>query len=231
MSVTNKPNLEAYIGSTGSGKGVSIKARLTELQAAGWPLIIWDPRNEYGAFAEPVNAAGLIAAGRAIKAGQVRAVRFVHDGRSKLDKAFAGVCDVAFRAGGCVFLAEELSDVTTASLAPPQWKRILTQGRHQGLYVIGAAQRPALIDKTFLGQATYIRCFNLRYHEDRVAMAKAMDVPEPRISALKTIDDDEAGRPIIKTHIRYLERDFRRDVLQEGDIHLQKRREKDKGAT
>lgn len=225
MAVTNKPNLEAYIGSTGSGKGVSIKARLKELMAEGWPLIVWDPRDEYGEFARRANAVQVLDAVAAIKRGQQPRVRYVHDGKTKIEKAFAWVCEAAFRAGGCVFLAEELSDVTTASLAPPQWKRILTQGRHVGLYVIGAAQRPALIDKTFLGQCTYVRCFNLRYSEDRKAMAKAMDVEEARISALETTDDEDEGRPIVRTHIKYLERDFRRKVLQEGDIHLQRRRE------
>jgi hypothetical protein len=225
VTVTNKPNLEAYIGSTGSGKGVSIKARLKTLLAEGWPLIVWDPRDEYGDFAKRATAVQVLDAVAAIKRGGTPpAVRFVHDGKSNLAKAFAWLCEAAFRAGGCVFLAEELSDVTTASLAPPEWKRILTQGRHQGMYVIGAAQRPALIDKTFLGQCTYVRVFNLRYADDRKAMAKAMDVDEAKISELRTTDDEDAGKPFINTEINFLERDFRRGVLQAGQIKLRKKR-------
>jgi len=226
MSVTNKPNLEAYIGSTGSGKGVSIKRRLIELKAEGWPLIIWDPRDEYAAFAKRCTAVQVLDAVAAIKrgAGQAVAVRFVHDGKSNIVKAFEWICQAAFTAGGCVFVAEELSDVTMASQAPPMWKRILTQGRHVGLFVIGAAQRPALIDKTFLGQCTRIRCFNLRYAEDRVAMSKAMDVQVASITELETVDNEDEGRPMIVTDIHFLERDFRRRTLEPGHIRLQKKR-------
>lgn len=225
MSVTNKAQIEAYIGSTGSGKGVSIKVRLVGL--CDLPLIIWDPRDEYGAQAVKVTAAGLVEAGRKIKAGQGRGVRvrFVHDGKSNIAKAFAMVCDVAFRAGNCVFMAEELSDVTTASLAPPEWKRCITQGRHQGLVILGAAQRPALIDKTFLGNCTYIRCFMLRYAADRKAMAEAMDVDPSIIQDLATTDDEDEGRPVIKTVIKFHEKDFRKNVTQPGTIRLQKRRD------
>ncbi len=223
MSVTNKPQIEAYIGASGSGKGVSIKERLKALK--GVPLLIWDPRDEYGEYAPAVSMRGMVDAGRSIKAGKARKARFVHDGKSPIAEAFAAVCAIAFAAGGCVFLAEELSDVTTASLAPPEWKRVITQGRHQGLIVLGAAQRPALIDKTFLGNCTYIRCFNLRYAEDRKAMAKAMDVPEADIQALETVDDEDEGKPTITTRITYMERDFRRKVLATNTITLRKRRE------
>lgn len=214
MAVTNKPAIEAYVGASGSGKGVSIKAKLKTLRDR--PLVIWDPRDEYGEFAKPVTMRGLVDACRSIRNGGQARVRFIHDGKSPMAAAFGTVCAAVFAAGHTVFLAEELSDVTTASLAPPEWKRIITQGRHQGLHVMGAAQRPALIDKTFLGNCTYIRCFTLRYAEDRKAMAKAMDVPDADITALETIDDEATGRVVIN----YLERDFRARVLQKGQIKL-----------
>ena len=212
MSVTNKPQIEAYIGASGSGKGVSIARRLKQLKPGR--LIIWDPRDEYGHYALPYrDLAGLVQAVAAAN-GKSVAVRYVPGASVKLADAFGIVCALAFRAGKCVLLAEELSDVTDASRAPPAWRQCITQGRHQGLHVIGAAQRPALIDKTFLGNATYIRCFTLRYEDDRRAMARALDVPLERINALETTDD---GR---RTTIGYLERDFRSKVLQPGVIRL-----------
>lgn len=223
MAVTNKPHIEAYVGTTGSGKGVSIKEKLDEL--GHLPLLIWDPRDEYQDYA-PVNMDGFTRAAQQIRAGKCPKVRFVHDGKSPIAEAFATVCAVVFWAGNCVFLAEELSDVTTASLAPPEWKRIITQGRHQGLVVIGAAQRPALIDKTFLGNTTYIRCFSLRYDDDRKAMAKAMDVPKDRIDALATTDDELEGKPVITTVIRWVEVDFRRRLVQDGHKTLTMKRPK-----
>lgn len=217
MSVLNKPKIEAYIGASGSGKGVSINRRLSELKAPR--LLIWDPRDEYGKHAPGYDSLPyLVGALKHSKGGPVRA-RYIPGDSMKLEDAFAVVCGLAFTAGNLVFLAEELSDVTTASHAPAAWRRVITQGRHKAMHVIGAAQRPALIDKTFLGNATYIRCFTLRYRDDRTTMAKALDVPESEVQKLQTVEDEARGR----TTINYLERDFRAGLLADGQIVLKRR--------
>ena len=216
MSVLNRPRIEAYIGASGSGKGVSINRRLAELKPAR--LLIWDPRDEYAKHAQAFRALpGLVEAFRRARGGPVRA-RYVPGSSLKLPDAFGLVCALAFEAGELVFLAEELSDTTSGSYAPPAWRRVITQGRHRGLHVIGAAQRPALIDKTFLGNANYIRCFTLRYREDRAAMARALDVDEAQVQALHTVEDEARGA----TTINYLERDFRAGVLRPGRIVLRR---------
>lgn len=213
MSVRNEPRIEAYVGASGSGKGVSLGRRLAELKPAR--LLIWDPRNEYGRQAAAYTSLReLVAAFKTAGAGPIRA-RFVAGDTMRLDEAFGIVCRLAFEAGNLVFLAEELSDVTSASKAPPAWRRCITQGRHQGLHVMAAAQRPALIDKTLLGNCTYVRCFTLRYDDDRRAMAKAMDVGQDRINALRTVKD---RRGVV---IGYIERDFRNaDQAVAGVIKL-----------
>lgn len=216
MSVLNKPRIEAYIGASGSGKGVSINHRLRELKPAR--LLIWDPRDEYEGHAKPYSSlTDLLKSVRGRSRAPFKA-RFVPGSGANLGDAFGLLCDVAFTAGEMVFLAEELSDTTTASHAPAAWRRVITQGRHKGLHVIGAAQRPALIDKTFLGNATYIRCFTLRYRDDRLAMSRALDVPEAEVSALQTVEDELKG----KTEIQYIERDFRSGVCQRGRIVLRR---------
>ncbi|KQW76592.1 hypothetical protein ASC67_02770 [Methylibium sp. Root1272] len=212
MSVLNRPMVWAYIGASGSGKGVSINKALASLKPAR--LLIWDPRDEYGKHAKRVTTLpALVAEFRKASAGPVR-VRYVAGSGMPLADAFALVCSLAFEVGHLVFLAEELSDVTTASQAPAAWRRCITQGRHRALHIIGAAQRPALIDKTFLGNCTFIRCFTLRYSDDRSAMAKALDVPLADVSALQTVETEKA------TTIAYLERDFRAGVLQKGSIRM-----------
>ena len=216
MSVLHKPQIEAYIGSTGSGKGVSIKRRLKELSPAR--IVTWDPRDEYREWGRAVStlqdlAAALVKA----KAGPVRIRYVAGEGGGKLPDQFERVCSLVWAAGKMaplVFLAEELSDVTTASHPPPAWRRINTQGRHRGLHIIGAAQRPALIDKTFLGGCVYIRCFTLRYREDRRAMAGALDVDETILSQLQTVETER------KTTINYYERHFRQGISRAGTIHL-----------
>lgn len=212
MSVTNKPKIEAYVGASGSGKGVSIGRRLKELKPKR--LLIWDPRDEYAKQAPRFTSlAALVRAWAAAGAGPIKA-RYVPGADMALDKAFAVVCNLAFEAKNLCFLAEELSDVTTAGHAPAAWRRVITQGRHQALHVMAAAQRPALIDKTLLGNCTYIRCFTLRFLADRIAMARALDVDESRIAALMTTSTEKA------TRIQYVERDFRDGILQNGIINL-----------
>lgn len=215
MAVTNRPKIEAYIGASGSGKGVSINRRLDEVKPAR--LLIWDPRNEYPKHAKGYTSlSDVVAQVKAAKGGPF-AVRYIPSEWVDMDQAFATMCALAFAAGNLLFLAEELSDVTKPSYAPAAWKKVITQGRHQGLHVIGAAQRPALVDKNFFGNCTYIRCFSLRYAEDRRAMGASMDVEQKRIDALMTT---EAGNV---TTINYIERDFREGLLQEGQIKLKRK--------
>ena len=167
---------------------------------------------------QPVGAVEVAAAlARRFEAagtGPVRARFVAGDDLGELEDLFGKVCRLAFEAGNLLLLAEELSDVTSASRAPPEWRRIITQGRHRGLQVIGAAQRPALIDKNFLGACTYVRCFTLRYAEDRRAMARSMDVPERDIAELQTT---KTARGVT---IRYLEKDFRASRTDAGEIRL-----------
>lgn len=210
MDNSNRPDIRAYIGATGSGKGVSIREHLKRDKPAR--LIVWDPLNEYGKFAQPVST--LAALAQAVKAPRF-AVAFAPGANPKEFAAkFAMFCRIAFAAGRLKLLVEELADVTGPSFAPLEWRRCTTQGRHRGLQIVAASQRPAQVDKQFLGGCTYIRCFTLRYPADRAAMAGAMDVPVTDIASLSTIEN-AAG-----TVITYIEKDFRDGKTQRNTIKL-----------
>lgn len=188
MPVRATVAIEAYIGASGSGKGVSIGRRLAELQPKR--LLIWDPRDEYERNARAVRSLAELADAMARAGpGPIR-VRYVPPGSVKLSDAFGFVCAVAFAGRDLVFVAEELSDVTTPSYAPPQWRRITTQGRHRGLHVLGAAQRPTLIDKTFLGNCSMVTCFQLGYDSDVEHMAKELRCRPEDVGGLVTRDTD-----------------------------------------
>jgi hypothetical protein len=77
---------------------------------------------------------------------------------------------------GAAVIVEELSRVTTASYAPPSWKNLSTAGRHQGLTLVGACQRPSQVDKDFFGNCTEIRCFRVNYENDAKTMAQVLRV-------------------------------------------------------
>jgi len=73
-------------------------------------------------------------------------------------------------------LVEELSQVTMASWSPPAWRKLSTAGRHKGMKLIGTAQRPASIDKDFLGNCTEIRCYRVNYDNDAKVMADSLNL-------------------------------------------------------
>jgi hypothetical protein len=99
-------------------------------------------------------------------------------------------------------VAEELSNVTTPGWAPGAWRKMTTSGRHAGLHVIGVSQRPALIDKTFLGNCNLIHAGPMRYAEDRQAVARAMDIDPGRLA------------PLVK--FQWLEKDFDTGAVSTG---------------
>lgn len=214
MDNSNRPDLRAYIGATGSGKGVSIREHLKAAKPKR--LIVWDPLGEYSQFCKIVTK----SMPEAIAAMKHPAftVAYMPSGDPK---GFAGQfdlwCRAAFAAGNCTALVEELADVTKASHAPTSWRRLTTQGRHAGLKIIGASQRPAQVDKNFLGGCTYIRCFTLRYEEDRKAMKSAMKVTQDQIDALETVET------ATHTVINCLEKDFRTNTLSTKVIKLSRK--------
>lgn len=209
----NKPRIELYIGATGSGKGVSMERRLAELKPSR--VLLFDPRSQFPRSVPSTSSlAELVSIVKRAGAHGAFRVRFVPDGKVDLKAAFGLVCDLAFTAGNLLFGADELSEMTTPSWAPPPWRRVVTQGRLAGLHVIVAAQRPALIDKTVLSGCTYVRCFTLRFGNDQRVMADLLGVPLRDVRELATIEGEKA------TTIAFIERDFRTNERRADTIRL-----------
>lgn len=182
----NKANIVAVLGASGSGKSAFAKRAIEKAPR----LIVSDFMREYGKFGTVYTEVGGLL--RAMQAagprGPVRAI-FQPSMDEKMRAAqFDAVCGIAHAAGNLAFVVEELRFVTTPSRAPARWALVTLTGRHKGLRIIGTSQRPASIDKDFLGNATIIRTGCLTYPEDVRAVAKAMQVPEAEIFALKPLE-------------------------------------------
>jgi hypothetical protein len=195
----------AVVGASGTGKGLWIKQRLRELQPVR--LVAWDFKDEYQEFGDLVPTISDMRA-RMIQAGTGPG-RFRYicrgAGEKNLRKEFEAVCELVYAWEHCIFVAEELANVTTPGWAPASWRKMTTSGRHAGVHIIGATQTPALVDKTFLGNATMVHCCALREFAHRQAVARSMDVPEPEIAALrkfewleKDFDSGEVSRGVVK---------------------------------
>lgn len=199
-------NIWGVIGASGTGKGVWTKGKMHEL--APPRLIVWDFKNEYDDHAKLVGSLDAIRR-QMIKAGTgPLRVRYVPKGAGEkaLRQEFEALCELVYAFGQCVFVAEELANVTTPGWAPASWRKMTTSGRHEGIHIIGATQTPALVDKSFLGNCTLIHCCALREHAHRQAVARAMDIDPAKITAL--------------VKLQWLERNYDTGELTEGWVSV-----------
>jgi hypothetical protein len=175
------------MAASGSGKGVWIKAQIKKLKPTR--LVIWDYKDEYRELAPKLTTSLATVRADMLKAGDTGAMRIRYKCKpgtaaKQIMKEFEALCRLVQAWGSCVFLAEELANVTTPGWAPPAWREMTTGGRHEGIHIIGVAQNPALIDKTFLSNCSMIHVGPLREHHHRQTVARSMDVPIEEITAL-----------------------------------------------
>lgn len=218
MDNSNRPELRAYIGATGSGKGVSIREFLQESKPPRF--VAWDPLQEYGGYGRTVRTIPELC--QALKAKKFAIAFDPGPDMSKHAKLFELVCLAVFAAGNLLFHVEELNGVTRNSWSPPAWRRLCKQGRHQGIGLSAGTQRPADCDKDFFSGLTYCRVFTLRFKADKVVMADLFDVSYAEISELTTVETVTATH--IVTTINCLERDWRTGQSGKKTIVLRKKR-------
>lgn len=207
MAATNDAKIWAVIGASGTGKGLWFKQQLKRMKPGR--LVAWDFMNEYGEAAREVTS--LEALRRAmLKAGEAGPLRLRYvpkgSGEKALRKEFETLCELVYAWGNCVFIAEELANVTTPGWAPAAWRKMTTSGRHAGVHIVGFTQTPALVDKTFLGNANFVHVCALRETPHRQYVAQKIDVPLADVVALQKFE--------------FIERDFDAGTLQKGRVKL-----------
>jgi hypothetical protein len=173
---SNSANITAVIGASGMGKGLYVKEELRRWRG---PILVWSPLERTDQYASAIGGkcvSSIAAMVEAIEKGQRRLVLVPPSDPKAVKVMFDRFCRVAWELKGWCVVVEELSRVTMPSWAPPAWKNLSTAGRHQGLKVIGTSQRPAQIDKDFLGNCSEVRCYAVVYPEDAKAMAGVMRV-------------------------------------------------------
>ena len=172
----NKADIIAVIGASGTGKSSYIKGELLKRYKR---LLIWSPlekTDQYAAFCDGTITSKITEFIALVKAG-AKAIVFVPTGNDgDVKRQFDLFCRVVWEVENCHCLVEELSRVTMASWAPPAWRNLSTAGRHQGITLIGVTQRPAKIDKDFLGNCTEVRCYRLNYDVDAKVLADTMRI-------------------------------------------------------
>ncbi|MEH6434237.1 hypothetical protein [Massilia sp. DD77] len=181
----NDADVIAVIGATGSGKGVYIKNYA--LKKAERRLLIWDYMREYGPLTD-MQTEKIASALQTLTGKQFRTA-FLPSFEDKVrQKQFDLFCKAAVTVGDLRLVVEELAFVTSPSFAPAGWKMVTSVGRHKGLRVIGASQRPAQVDKAFWSNCTEIHCGFLNYDDDQKTMARALGVSLSDIQALQPLE-------------------------------------------
>lgn len=177
IDVTSRADIRAVLGASGTGKSHYVKSIIKREKR----LLVWDLEDEY----IDLPALQLSQIPRAFHNKKMARYRFVH-GRTSGSRAeaFDKFCELALELGNLCLVVEELRFVTTASRAPEPWAAISLRGRKRGIRTIGTSQRPAQIDKDFLGNCTLIHCGALEYPEDRKAVAPILRVSLDDIAAL-----------------------------------------------
>lgn len=184
----NNTQVIAVMGARGSGKSAWIKKQVR----AGSPrrLLVWDPQDEFTAFGRPVTDPADLA--RSVRGAGEGDFRLVFQ-PGKLMSTYAGKfdlwCEIAYLAGDCCVIVDELGDVTEPSRAPDGWSVLSRKGRHRNVMMFGAAQRPANIDKDFIGNCTLVHCSRLAYETDIKVMANALGVTVQEVRDLKADPD------------------------------------------
>lgn len=182
--------LIAALGSRGMGKSAWVKQELKRLKPSR--LAVWDLMREYGAGTDD-----LAEAIRGMKGARWQ-VCFYPSGDAKVRaKQFDLWCKALMAASSkerpVVAVNEELAFVTSPSWAPGAWQEVTLLGRHRGLTVYGTSQRPASIDKDFLGNCTLVHSARLGYEPDAKVVGKRLGVSPDELMNLPQLHYFERG--------------------------------------
>ncbi|CAD9228375.1 MULTISPECIES: hypothetical protein [Burkholderia] len=188
---TRHGGIIGVIGRSRSGKGVWIKRYF--LPKVRGPILVWSPLE----ISRPDDYAGEIGGERvytiqelvkALAAGKTRLVFVPSQDDAEREAQFDRFCRILENPGfkRWTVIVEELMLVTKPHKAPTAWKSMTTAGAHsREMTLIGVSQRPAQVDKDFLGNCTEIHCYAVSNVADAKVMADVLFVDKAEILGLQ----------------------------------------------
>lgn len=176
----------AAFGARGTGKTAWIKQLIAREKPAR--LLVWDFKHDPSlneGMGEAVTDLGAVA--RGAEAARFK-LRYMVDHNKDITAQFDLFCRIAWAAGDLTLFVDELPEVTKANRAPPAWRKCVNVGREyrgndgkiRRLTIIGAGQRPAECDKSFIANCDVIHTGRLGDMGDakRIASAWGLDPAE-----------------------------------------------------
>lgn len=103
----------------------------------------------------------------------------------KVDELHFDVCcRMLLAVENVAVIVDELHTVTRATHASDGWSQLVMLGRASGVEIYGMSQRPAGVDKNFMGNASLTRTGRLNFPDDAASVAKSIGVKASDILAL-----------------------------------------------
>lgn len=176
--MTTKALMLGAFGARGTGKTAWVRQQINAAKPAR--LAIWDFKHDPALVDLGTAYTDLGAFIRALKAKAFKA-RFLVNHAGDIHAQFELFCLACWEAGCLLMFVDELPEVTKSNKAPPAWRRCVNVGRdyvvngaRKWLAIIGAGQRPAECDKSFISNCDVIHSGRLANPADAKAMADAM---------------------------------------------------------
>ena len=169
----------AVFGARGTGKTAWITQQLKNAKPPR--LILWDFKHDPAleGMGKPYHSLPEFV--RSLK-GATFASRYLVNHSGDIQKQFDFFCMAAWQAGCLIMFVDELPEVTKANKAPANWRRCVNvgrdykdaQGNRKWLGIIGAGQRPAECDKSFISNADVIHTGRLSNSADARELAQSL---------------------------------------------------------
>lgn len=169
----------AAFGARGTGKTAWVKQQIAAMRPPR--LLIWDFKHDpaLDGVGKPFTSLG--AAILELKKPAFK-VRYMVDHGRDFHAQFELFCLAAWEAGCLLMFVDELPEVTKANKAPPAWRRCVNIGRdyrdskgnRKWLAIIGAGQRTAECDKSFIGNADVLHTGRLSNTGDAKELAGSL---------------------------------------------------------
>jgi hypothetical protein len=160
--------IAACFGRRGTGK-TTLAREIVHHQAR---LIVWDYLGEYGplVFRSNGNLPALDEYLRAMRNEQFAAARYIpHTGEVE---EFEDFCALVYRLGqNSVLVVEEAAAICQPSFLPPNFGRIVRQGRHRGLGLVWCTQRLNEVSRTLTSLTDAWAGFSTSEPADLTALA------------------------------------------------------------
>lgn len=209
--MSDKALAMAAFGARGTGKTAWVKQQIARDKPGR--LLSWDFKHDPSlndGMGDPVTDLASIA--RGATAARFK-LRYLVDHNKDITEQFDLFCRIAWAAGDLTLFVDELPEVTKANRAPPAWRKAVNVGREyrgndgklKHLTIIGAGQRPAECDKSFIANCDVIHTGRLGDMGDAKRIASAWGCNPAELATMpdlhwveKRADSAELTRGILK---------------------------------